>query len=432
MRQVIEEFLDNAKKSKFKSRIKSKTEKFEKEFKRKPELIDIEKFNQEINDEFSFENWILNKSKTAYQVQLTTHPSRFSHPNALASGINFAGLKQSDGYLTSNNHNYEFDLVGTAEQIPLMDFLNLIYQEKKILNHLKIETEESKEVFDTKNIGYKNIFKGFLSVINDSKTQSTNTLVKQVYFYIGDKKYHNLSILTNSFIASELNNKVREIKFSDQTKELKKLRKNNQFSLQKIEDLLNLFKISYGGSNAQNISSINAKNAGKFYLLSSLPPIIEKREIRLPKTDFFHQSLNKYHFKFHFEQLEKFIQDKRNNKPIRDSITNIVGDITDDVIEIIYKIRDLDSGWSEQENYKNLPKNQKILLDNHYLETRASSQESIDDFIEDLARWILACYQKFYPKTAKDFGDDELMGFERRINLSSDIKKSLNQIKGVL
>ena len=202
--------------------------------------------------------------------------------------------------------------------------------------------------------------------------------------------------------------------------------------MQKIEDLLNLFKISYGGSNAQNISSINAKNAGKFYLLPSLPPIIEKREIRLPKTDFFHQSLNKYRFKFHFEQLEKFIQDKRNNKPIRDSITNIVGDIADDVIEIIYKIRDFDSGWSEQENYKNLPKNQKILLDNHYLDARASSQESIDDFIEDLARWILACYQKFYPKTAKDFGDDELMGFERRINLSSDIKKSLNQIKGVL
>jgi CRISPR-associated protein Csy1 len=181
-----------------------------------------------------------------------------------------------------------------------------------------------------------------------------------------------------------------------------------------------------------NVSNINKNNAGKFYLLPSLPPIIEKREIRLPKTDFFHQSLNKYRFKFHFEQLEKLIQDKRNNKPIRDSITNIVGDIADDVIEIIYKIRDLDSGWSEQENYKNLPKNQKILLDNHYLETRASNQESIDDFIEDLARWILACYQKFYPKTAKDFGDDELMGFERRINLSSDIKKSLNQIKGVL
>jgi CRISPR-associated protein Csy1 len=197
----------------------------------------------------------------------------------------------------------------------------------------------------------------------------------------------------------------------------------------------NLFVIGFYEGSFQKmliVSNINKNNAGKFYLLPSLPPIIEKREIRLPKTDFFHQSLNKYRFKFHFEQLEKFIQDKRNNKPIRDSITNIVDDIADDVIEIIYKIRDFDSGWSEQENYKNLPKNQKILLDNHYLETRASNQESIDDFIEDLARWILACYQKFYPKTAKDFGDDELMGFERRINLSSDIKKSLNQIKGVL
>jgi CRISPR-associated protein Csy1 len=428
MRQVIEEFLSDRRDL----RIKAKTKDFIKKENRNPDAIEIQEIINNAQNEFSFDNWIVSKSKNAYQIKISTHPSKFSHPDAKTSNIYFYGTQKNDGFLRSGNINSGFDVFGNAAQMDIFKFLDLCYADKTILDHIKNQSDEFKEVFNIENIGFEKIRDDFLLVIEISKSQYTSNKVKQIYFPIDKNEYHNLSILTNSFIASELNNKVREIKFSDQTKELKKLRKNNQFSLQKIEDLLNLFKISYGGSNAQNISSINAKNAGKFYLLPSLPPIIEKREIRLPKTDFFHQSLNKYRFKFHFEQLEKLIQDKRNNKPIRDSITNIVGDIADDVIEIIYKIRDLDSGWSEQENYKNLPKNQKILLDNHYLETRASNQESIDDFIEDLARWILACYQKFYPKTAKDFGDDELMGFERRINLSSDIKKSLNQIKGVL
>jgi len=428
MRQVIEEFLSDRRDL----RIKAKTKDFIKKENRNPDEIEIQEIINNAQNEFSFENWIVSKSKNSYQIKISTHPSKFSHPDAKTSNIYFSGTQKNDGFLRSGNINSGFDVFGNAAQMDIFKFLDLCYADKTILDHIKNQSDEFKEVFNIENIGFEKIRDDFLLVIEISKSQYTSNKVKQIYFPIDKNEYHNLSILTNSFIASELNHKVREIKFSDQTKELKKLRKNNQFSLQKIEDLLNLFKISYGGSNAQNISSINAKNAGKFYLLPSLPPIIEKRESRLPKTDFFHQSLNKYRFKFHFEQLEKFIQDKRNNKPISDSITNIVGDIADDVIEIIYKIRDFDSGWSEQENYKNLPKNQKILLDNHYLETRASSQESIDDFIEDLARWILVCYQKFYPKTAKDFGDDELMGFERRINLSSDIKKSLNQIKGVL
>jgi CRISPR-associated protein Csy1 len=428
MRQVIEEFLSDRRDL----RIKAKTKDFIKKENRNPDAIEIQEIINNAQNEFSFDNWIVSKSKNAYQIKISTHPSKFSHPDAKTSNIYFYGTQKNDGFLRSGNINSGFDVFGNAAQMDIFKFLDLCYADKTILDHIKNQSDEFKEVFNIENIGFEKIRDDFLLVIEISKSQYTSNKVKQIYFPIDKNEYHNLSILTNSFIASELNNKVREIKFSDQTKELKKLRKNNQFSLQKIEDLLNLFKISYGGSNAQNISSINAKNAGKFYLLPSLPPIIEKREIRLPKTDFFHQSLNKYRFKFHFEQLEKLIQDKRNNKPIRDSITNIVGDITDDVIEIIYKIRDFSDGWSEQENYKNLPRNQKILLDNHYLDARASNQESIDDFIEDLARWILACYQKFYPKTAKDFGDDELMGFERRINLSSDIKKSLNQIKGVL
>jgi CRISPR-associated protein Csy1 len=421
MKQVIEGFLSERRDL----RIKAKTKDFIKKENRNPDAVEIQEITDNAQNEFSFDNWIISKSKNAYQIKISTHPSKFSHPDAKTSNIYFSGFQKNDGFLRSGNINSGFDVFGNAAQMDIFTFLNLDYEGKTILDHIKNQTQEFKDVFNIENIGFEKIRENFLAVIEISKFQYTSSKVKQIYFTIDKNKYHNLSILMNSFIASDLNNKIRDIKFSVQTKDLKKLRKNNEFSSQKIEDLLNLFKISYGGSNAQNISSINSKNAGKFYLLPSLPPQIEKREIRLPKKNFFYESLNFYQFKQYFEQLDKLFKD-RDNKIIRDSITDIVGEIASKVIEIIYKIRDLDSGWSEQENYKNLAKNQKILLDNYHQESREGNKELIDDFVEDLARFIMAGYDKYHPDFAKDFGDDEYQGFKRRV------RKSLNQIKGVL
>ena len=102
----------------------------------------------------------------------------------------------------------------------IFKFLDLCYADKTILDHIKNQSDEFKEVFNIENIGFEKIRDDFLLVIEISKSQYTSNKVKQIYFPIDKNEYHNLSILTNSFIASELNHKVREIKFSDQTKEL--------------------------------------------------------------------------------------------------------------------------------------------------------------------------------------------------------------------
>jgi len=427
MKQVIEEFLNERKESRIKTKIKD----FVKKENKNPDEIETREIINNANNEFSFENWVIAKSKNAYQIKISTHPSKFSHPDAKTSNIYFFGTQKNDGFLRSGNIDSGFDGFGNAAQMDILKFLNLNYNDISILDHIKNQSDEFKEVFNFENIGFQKIREEFLSVIETSKSEYTSEKVKQIYFLINKNEYHNLSILMNSFISSQLNKRIIEIKFSDQAKEIKKLKKDKRFSNQKIEDLLNLFKISYGGSNAQNISTINSKNNGKFYLLPSLPPAIEKREIRLPKHNFFSDSLNPIRFKFHFEQLEKYFYDKRNNKKIRDSITNIVGNITDDVIKIIYKIRDFKTGWSEEENYKKLPKNQKILLDNIYQETRNEDDLWLDNFTEELSHWIFKCYEKFFKESAKDFGDYELAGFERRININLpyEIKQALTANK---
>ena len=414
------------------------------------QMVDLRlKLNNDYSIELFVKNIFYAKNSKSESVKIenlksniTTHPYKFTNPTIEANLINlFYSKKQikKDGYFYSGNINESdaFDCSGNASTIPklveIYEFLNIrINNNSAIIDLINDDNDfiiRTLENIKKNHQDFKINYKDFKEKLRDfyysnSSLKSTHSLIKQVYFPTKES-YHLLSILSPSILMNELNLRIKS------TNKISYELRSNEKDYAKFS---NLFVIGFNDGDFYkmlNISNINKNNAGKFYLLPSLPPILEKRDVRLPKTDFFHQSLNKYRFKSHFEQLEKFIQDKRNNKKIRDSITDIIGSITDDVINVIYKIRDFKIGWSEEENYKNLSKNQKILLDNFHQEDRYSNDSWLDDFIEDLARWILKCYNKFYPDTAKNFGDDELAGFERRININLpyEVKKSLNQDK---
>jgi CRISPR-associated protein Csy1 len=436
----------------------------------------IEELEIEFKEEYLFENFFKNffyakNGKTeSFKIEnlksnITSHPYKFTNPQIESDLLNLFYKKNNkinDGFIYSDNvkKSINFDCSGnastTTKYVEIYEFLDskydnsskiidlfnqdeefIVNQSKEAIELIKQEISKQKNKKNSKRKNKNNSLKPLDEEINyqtikekindfyhsNSNLRSTNTLIKQVYFPVSSQKnsqdYHLLSILPPSILMNELNSRIKST--NNESYELKENQKD-------YTKFLNLIILGYSEGSFQkmlNVSNINKNNAGKFYLLPSLPPQIEKREIRLPKKNFFYESLNFYQFKQYFEQLDKLFKD-RDNKIIRDSITDIVGEIASKVIEIIYKIRDLDSGWSEQENYKNLAKNQKILLDNYHQESREGNKELIDDFVEDLARFIMAGYDKYHPDFAKDFGDDEYQGFKRRV------RKSLNQIKGVL
>lgn len=405
--------------------------------KKDKQMVDL---SLKLNNDYSIEVFIKNifyakngKSESVkienLKSNITTHPYKFTNPIIEANLINlFYSKKQikKDGYFYSGNINESeaFDCSGNAGSIPklveIYEFLNIrINNNSAIIDLINDDNDfiiRTLENIQKNHNDFKINYKDFKEKLKDfyysnSILKSTHNLIKQVYFPTKES-YHLLSILSPSILMNELNLRIKST-----NKISYELRANEK----DYAKFFNLVLIGFNEGSFQkmlNISNINKNNAGKFYLLPSLPPAIEKRDIKLPKHNFFSESINPIRFKPHFEQLEKLIQDERNNKKIRDSITNIVGTITDDVIKIIYKIRDFKIGWSEEENYKNLSKNQKILLDNFHQEERYNNDEFLDDFIDNLARWIFKCYEKFYPDTAKNFGDDELAGFKRRINIS--------------
>jgi CRISPR-associated protein Csy1 len=83
-----------------------------------------------------------------------------------------------------------------------------------------------------------------------------------------------------------------------------------------------------------------------------------------------------------------------NNINIRDAIHNIIRFIVDEILATAFKIRQYDSGWSNNDYYSNLPKSQRVWLDNVYQDERLAQIEWKEGISQEIARWVLKSYEK--------------------------------------
>src|SRR5690606_21024377 len=158
-------------------------------------------------------------------------------------------------------------------------------------------------------------------------------------------------------------------------------------------------------------------------LLSSCPPVLEKRAIRLPKTDFFAQCLYRKNYLDSFVQLHKFMQLDLNNIDIRTAVRNIIQFVIDQVLLQGFKIREYYSaGWSKQDYYASLLKLQRIWLDPTYVEQRENDTEWRNELSEDIARWILRSYEKI-------ISDAYVLGTGEINDMKQRVEESLRQAK---
>ena len=199
------------------------------------------------------------------------------------------------------------------------------------------------------------------------------------------------------------------MRFSDQTKEARELKRKGEYCEAGFDDLFNLSVIGYGGTKPQNISVLNNQNGGKAYLLPCMPPALQKRKVRLPRYNFFENSLWTGNFKESFDALHKLLVVGYNNINIREGRDNIIKFIIDQVIDLMWSIRQHESGWSRSDHYLNLPAHQKIWLDNFNIDERESSDEWLGKVVGEFSRWIVFAYKKSLGKQAVSLGDDELL-----------------------
>ncbi|MFV5515304.1 type I-F CRISPR-associated protein Csy1 [Acinetobacter gerneri] len=386
--------------------------------------MDIAALNQQANDKFSLQEWLPDAAKRVSQLSMVSHPSKFSHPSAKTSSVIAQTKSGQDGYLRSGNVDYPLDVFGNAAAMDVYKFLSLcLTGSTTVLDGFEQDDPKLKNLLEQSSLDFTSLKQSFLVIKNDDASSKTDHLVKQVYFPIENNEYHLLSILTPSGLITRLKQNIDQLRFSDATKEAKEKRKKNEHDAEGYADIFDLTVTAYGGTHPQNVSVLNSQNAGRAYLLSSCPPILEKRAVRLPKTDFFAQCLYRKNFQDSFIQLHKFMQLDLNNIDIRTAIRNIIQFAIDQVLLQGFKIREYyPEGWSKQDYYANLPKLQRVWLDQIYATQREDGGEWRNELSEDIARWILRSYEKVINDAYK-LGTGEINEVKQRV------EKSLQQAK---
>ncbi len=398
--KAITEFLDNKKQDYLKKHIKVDTTDEDKH-----------KCSQEAEDKYALENWLIDASTRAKQLSLTSHPAKFVHPNAKASSIIVDAKRSNDGLLRSGNVEVELDVFGNAAALDVEKFLRVELEDNKtVLQHLDADTNTIKRQFETKNTNYDEIRNGFMQ-IKESDLEQTSEKLKQIYFPVNDN-YHLLSILNASGIMFKLKEKINGFRFSEENKTLREeLKKAKPAEVTgKITELYGLTSVGYGGTKPQNISTLNNQNGGVSFLLSSMPPILEKRQTQPPKQSFFENCLWIGLFKRDFDQFHKVLSWRKNNLEVRDMRDDIVLNSVTKLKRLIENIRELGTGWSDSDTYDGLPRWQKIWLDDKHLEARNNEKQN-EEYLSKAQSYFANWFIYNYKQSTKDnklLGDDDV------------------------
>lgn len=347
-------------------------------------------------------------------VVFTSHCYKYTNPKIISktTKINiWNNYKQrDDGYIRTGNYGeVKEDAIINATFLPCLVFINLKMEDgKRVFNHLKEDTNEARKSFSEFDIEYDYIRSVILNIKYGENPTTTNNCLRQVYFPVEETQYHLLSILYPSTGVFYLKNKYKEYYYSEESKEIRKLKDKNLYSEKEIHDIYDLVEIKYGGSKPQNISYINNIESGTSFLFSSFPPTLQKKNTILPKRNFFNECLRRRTYYNDFSRLNSIFKDKRNNMEIRNNRDEAILNIFDRIIESVNLIKLSETNWSDNEKYNLLPEYQKIILDDKFENYRAENKEVIDSFILEIARWIIQTYSKFNYKNKSNLGDEEL------------------------
>ena len=391
------------------------------------ETYEVDKLKAECEQVFSLVEWLPSAAKRAGKISLTTHPCTFSHPSARKNkngDVNpvIADFKfTNDGFLKNGNVAVETDAVGWSGALDVHKFLTLeLGDGKKLLSHIQQDTELAKSLLTISSASYQELKDGFIAMTEAKGEDITSSKIKQVYFPVSND-YHQLSLLTNSGLIYKLRARIDAIRFSEETKCQRELKRKNEFSSQGFSELYNLTTIGYGGTRPQNISVLNNQNGGKTHLLQSLPPSIEKRSIYFPKTNFFNESLRYQDYRDIFYALHKILKTDYNNINIREGRDYRLQELIDCIIDKMWAVRSVAKAQYHADSSQ-LKNHQKIWLCEEFSQEREESDMWLDKLSKEIASWTILTYEKILGKQAIKLGEAERL---KIVEIISNNKEAL-------
>ena len=337
------------------------------------------------------------------ECHLASHVGKFTNPDIKTTVCSHS--KKMAGYVTTGGSTCSLDILIPAQYLGSASLLlSPVTPDKNVLEAVITRDKELEKELELLSLPIEKLQKKVQEMLEDSQKEpeATDTHLRQVYFPIAEGEYHLLSVMPSSSLALEMYQRIRAINGH----KIDCCNKKSENYGKPCEEVTGLTMIGFGGSKPLNISALNSRCGGKTYLLSSLPPSLPARKIRLPKSDFFRESIWYKQQSSALYRLHAYMKQDRNTIEIRQAIHDLVDEMISAVLFAAYQIRAEKIGWNEEEAYSQLPTAQKIWLDDAYAEERKETSWA-DDISSSFARWVIRSYEKLLGEDAIKLGDAE-------------------------
>ncbi|MBA3487646.1 MAG: type I-F CRISPR-associated protein Csy1, partial [Lysobacter sp.] len=247
------------------------------------------------------------------------------------------------------------DVVGNAAALDVHKFLKLSHDGQSLMELVLSRDPDLAAALSDDPDQAETWMTAFAGIILARGKTASHGFAKQLYWLVGDDPtddagYHLLAPLYASSLAHRVFALINEDRFSESAKAARKARRDGEFSERPVHEYTQLAVQKLGGTKPQNISQLNSERGGSNYLLASLPPSWQSRDVQpLLNTDsMFHRFERRRNVKAIVKELLQFLKaNPASNFPTREHVKAMVAALLDELLEFGAEHRTLPPSWSQ-------------------------------------------------------------------------------------
>ena len=323
---------------------------------------DQDQQREKLRMRFQPDTWLAGAANRVDWIQQVTHALKYSHPDARGTSWSSLGNPQANPWELGSHSmagNLPPDVVGNAAGLDVYPFLCLEVDGKTLHERAMAQDPSLSAALsdDPKTAGQW--MSAFASLDQPKGRLASHTNAKQVYWPLGQGRYHLLAPLFPTSLVHVVWERLRKDRFSDESKAARQARHDQQAHPQGYCEYPNLAMQSFGGANAQNLGKFNVQRNGATWLLPSLPPQWQSDPVYPPlrvESIFPRRFGNRKPVKELTRILREFLESvegrQHNNVHIRDKSAELVRYILDELLQFAAELQELDRDWSLDPNCK--------------------------------------------------------------------------------
>ncbi|MEG3080053.1 type I-F CRISPR-associated protein Csy1 [Halomonas sp. 5021] len=318
-------------------------------------------------EQFEFDTWINDAARRVGQLQVVTHSLKPIHPDAKGSNL-YAPPESLHTHNLVGSHvlpaDFAGDVVGNAAALDVYKFLKLQFEGKSLLERaLEDDSDFAKALNDNPEQAHAWI-SAFAAITEPRGEHASHTRGKQLYWLVGDdaadvendaENFHLLAPLYATSLAHRVFQTINYDRFSEDAKEARKAKREGKYAEQPVHSYPDLAVQKMGGTKPQNISQLNSERGGNNYLLASLPPSWNVRDIRPPlkvASVFSHPGVfgSRSEVRSLVKDFKRFLEtDPSTDMHTRDLRDDYTAMLMDELALFAMQMHSLPAGWSDDE-----------------------------------------------------------------------------------